>query len=556
MLLDSVYTVLSMVYGHRPASVREGVFKVNDEIHRMFTCLFDSGALHHSYINKDIVEKHRLKWAKYIRPYEAWVRLADQKTVIKTREIVRGVLSFVSDGGTDFSGEVDAIVWDMRGLDFILGLPDIVRNFITLFFLMLKQYQLDLCAVSTQETVLESPMKPGEVMHWSEQLDQEAEEEAQCPMPTASAPMLAFLETSHEEAMKIYKDSLDAHIGPRLAKSKAFRDILESDLAVKRFVPDEWLGLNIPPLKLEVRDSLPEAHPVHSRPINPKLWDVARKEFDRLKGYNYTPSKSPWASPLVTASKATTPFIRFCGDYQWLNPHLVMPQAYIPRVQYEIEKAARFPLKADMDLTNAFHQVLMDELSRRLLAIQTPWGLYEPQFMPEGISPASGYLQTIMREIFADFEEWTVVIFDNICLLAHDEEDMCRKMKMFLERCEEYNVILKMPKSWMGFESIKFFGYKITDDKYELDVDRKKSIEEFEMPTSQKSMQRFLGAALFFKSFVANYSDVAAKLNKMVHKDFNWNKSTWKEDYVKAFEDMKKALISAIALFFPDYSLP
>jgi hypothetical protein len=325
---------------------------------RYLTCsrvFFDSGALHHSYINKDIVEKHRLKWAKYIRPYEAWVRLADQKTVIKTREIVRGVLSFVSDGGTDFSGEVDAIVWDMRGLDFILGLPDIVRNFITLFFLMLKQYQLDLCAVSTQETVLESSMKPGEVMHWSEQLDQEAEEESQCPMPTASAPMLAFLETSHEEAMKIYKDSLDAHIGPRLAKSKAFRDILESDLAVKRFVPDEWLGLNIPPLKLEVRDSLPEAHPVHSRPINPKLWDVARKEFDRLKGYNYTPSKSLWASPLVTASKATTPFIRFCGDYQWLNPHLVMPQAYIPRVQYEeLEHLAAgySPSNVANDLTN------------------------------------------------------------------------------------------------------------------------------------------------------------------------------------------------------------
>ena len=46
-------------------------------------------------------------------------------------------MSFVSDDGREFEGEVDAIVFQMKGLDFILGLPDIVRNFVTLFFTML-----------------------------------------------------------------------------------------------------------------------------------------------------------------------------------------------------------------------------------------------------------------------------------------------------------------------------------------------------------------------------------------------------------------------------------
>ena len=154
MLLDAVYTELSLAYGMRPASLREGQFSVNGDIARMFNVLFDSGALHHSYINASIVEQHRDKWESMIRPYDAWVKLADQKTVIKTKEIIKGTLSFVSDGGNDFSGEVEAIVWTMKGLDFILGLPDIVKNFITLFFLMLKQNQLELVAEST----LESPL--------------------------------------------------------------------------------------------------------------------------------------------------------------------------------------------------------------------------------------------------------------------------------------------------------------------------------------------------------------------------------------------------------------
>ena len=75
------------------------------------------------------------------------------------------------------------------------------------------------------------------------------------------------------------------------------------------------------------------------------------------------------------------------------------------------------------------------------------------------------------------------------------------------------------------------------------------------MPTSTKSMQSFLGAALFFKSHVANYSDHAANLYKMTRKDFKWDRKTWKEDFEKDFEKMKQALIESVANHFPDYNL-
>ena len=225
MLLDAVYTELSLAYGMRPASLREGQFSVDGDVAKMFNVLFDSGALHHSYINSRIVEEHRSQWESMIRPYDAWVRLADQKTVVKTKEIVRGLLSFVSDGGTDFSGEVDAIVWDMKGLDFILGLPDIVKNFITLFFLMLKQNQLELVA----GTVLESTLEPGQVIQWSDQVEQEAPEESECPIPVAHQPVLTFMETSYEEALQSYMGMLKDHVGEHMKDCKGIWDILRSE---------------------------------------------------------------------------------------------------------------------------------------------------------------------------------------------------------------------------------------------------------------------------------------------------------------------------------------
>ena len=40
-----------------------------------------------------------------------------------------------------------------------------------------------------------------------------------------------------------------------------------------------------------------------------------------------------------------------------------------------------------------------------LLSVQTPWGLVRPKFLPEGVGPASGLLQHIVRTIFEDFSE-------------------------------------------------------------------------------------------------------------------------------------------------------
>ena len=134
------------------------------------------------------------------------------------------------------------------------------------------------------------------------------------------------------------------------------------------------------------------SHRIRSRPINPNLYENAKKEFEILTQYMYKDSTSPWASPLVIAPKATAPFIRFCGDYRWLNQQMILPQAYIPHVQHEIEKAMVFRIFLDIDMTNSFHQLVLSEETGRKLAVQTPWGLVQPRFLPEGVSPASRYL--------------------------------------------------------------------------------------------------------------------------------------------------------------------
>ena len=53
-------------------------------------------------------------------------------------------------------------------------------------------------------------------------------------------------------------------------------------------------------------------------------------------------------------------------------------------------------------------------------------------------------------QMFGDLDDWSIVVFENVLLRAQDEQDVCRKLRTFLERCQRHNVFLKMSKSWFA----------------------------------------------------------------------------------------------------------
>ena len=69
-------------------------------------------------------------------------------------------------------------------------------------------------------------------------------------------------------------------------------------------------------------------------PVRDALLKDTKAEFDRMLQYFFIRSNSPIASPIVVAPKATSPFIRLCGDYRQVNPYISISQEPIPHVQY------------------------------------------------------------------------------------------------------------------------------------------------------------------------------------------------------------------------------
>ena len=545
------------------ASMTEAQVSLNGRTVWVKKSLLDTGAAQANYGGRSIFEK--LGITKF-EPCSHKVRLGDGKTRV---ELTERATVFVSlyDGDQRLSEPISTTFYVMPALgeELIIGLPDILTTYYAFFMSMMERARKEtgLSAVQAEGKTLQDHPAGTLLDPWTSLLETGPEEEG-TPDPLAFGPdILHFMECTPEEARTEYFEMLDAHVSPEMKSAcPHIMDLLRSPLALGVFSPETWEGLKIDPVDVIIKETMPKSLYARPRPIRPELYEAAKREFDRLAQYMYETDPalctSEIASPLVIAPKSTEPFCRFCGDYRRVNLHVAIPKQPIPIVVHALTKAAGFPIYVDLDMTNSFHQIPLAEPFSQVLSIQTPWGLVRPKFLPEGVGPASGMLQAIVRKVFdyEDFEDWTIVIFDNFLVLAHTYDDAAVKLKRVLKRCAEFRIVLKMKKSWIGVKVVTFFGYEVSYGKWQLSAARKEAIMAMEFPRNKKTMQSFLGAALFFHHHVSGYSEWVARLYETTHEKFNWDQTTWTFDYQAHFELFKRALEKASTLYFPDYSLP
>ena len=530
-----------------PAVNKPGVVKLdNGEIIHLEAneVLFDSGALHASYISEEFLLENLDILENYVKMHNSCTIMADKSKVQIKRKVSLNI-EFVDSTDTIHVLESDFLVMPKLSYKIIVGLPDIVKKIGSLYKDMLDG------AMVSELNMVQDLMEP-----WtSTDPNNEAIEEINFPVPCAFTDALHYMEMSEEEARSEYFNLIESHVSKEMRENTDVVRYLQNE-AISVFVPSNWNGINgIEPIEFKWKEDLPERMKPPTRPVNPRLFANAKSEFERLKGYFYEDSDSPIASCLVIAPKATFPFIRFCGDYVKVNKYIISGHYPIPVVKHELSKIINYKLYVDIDLTNSYHQFKLGDITKRRLSVQTPWGQVQPMFMPEGVTPASGILQAAISTIFSDFDEWTIRIFDNMLILAHDYADAFEKLKKVIARCKERNVVLKFSKTWIGFKEVNFFGFQCKHLSYGLSEQRKSSIYAMVMPDSMKKMQSFLGTALFFSSFIPKYSEVTAPLHDMTKQDFNWDPSKWTVDYVGIFNKFKDILIQACELFYPDYNL-
>jgi len=190
------------------------------------------------------------------------------------------------------------------------------------------------------------------------------------------------------------------------------------------------------------------ATPVYrrARPVPYASLPIVEQVFDRLLnlGVIKPVRHADWAAPVMVVKKPNGS-ARLCVDYSTgLNDALQLHQHPLPvrRIFFSLNGAHEF---SQIDSSDAYVQVALDDDSKRLCKINTHRGVYEYQRLPSGVKSAPDIFQAIMDKMLAGLPFATAYL-DDIVVVSRSQNDHRRHLHAVFDRINEYGFRVRREK--------------------------------------------------------------------------------------------------------------
>ena len=157
-----------------------------------------------------------------------------------------------------------------------------------------------------------------------------------------------------------------------------------------------------------------------------------------------------------------------------------------------------------------------------------------------------------METILAGLQWGTCLIYlDGVIIFGKSFEEAVENLQKVLERLHNAGLKLKPKKCELFAKSVSFLGHIISDEGVASDPEKVKTVQICPVPINQTETRSFLGLCGYYRRFIKGYAETAKPLHTLTEKGRPF---IWKQDYQIAFEKLKKHLIEAPILVFPDFT--
>ena len=176
--------------------------------------------------------------------------------------------------------------------------------------------------------------------------------------------------------------------------------------------------------------------------------------------------------------------------------------------------------------------------------------------MPFGVSNAPWIFTEMAHKTLGHIPE-LLIYMDDLCVLSADFESHMKSLESMFVALQAAGLTLKPSKVAFGPKSIEYLGHIISKDGVSVGEDRIDAIQKLPTPTCIKDLRSVLGVVNFVRRFIPDYAEVTAPLVELTKKEFGKKssfKKAWNVNHDVAFEHIKRLLVSAPVLHFPDFS--
>ena len=193
--------------------------------------------------------------------------------------------------------------------------------------------------------------------------------------------------------------------------------------------------------------------------------------------------------------------LRICCDLTDLNKEIVRPVCNSQTMDDIIEKLKGARYFAVFDTSKGFFHVPLDQGSKMLTAMLTPFGIYIYNVLAMGLSTATDFFEMCIREILEGLSSVTNIA-DNVLIFGRTETEFKTNVISFLDRCVKQDMHLNPDKIQINCTEVPFFGNTLSKDGLSPDMNKVKLIQEWPTLTNQKELQSFLGTVNYLSRFL------------------------------------------------------
>ena len=255
-----------------------------------------------------------------------------------------------------------------------------------------------------------------------------------------------------------------------------------------------------------------------------------------------------WCSSIVVVPKRNGS-VRICGDFVQLSKAVQREVHQMPTTEQTLAKLSGAKIMSKLDANSGFWQRKLSENSKLVTTFITPWGRYCFTRLPFGISSAPEHFQKAMQRILEGLDGVECQV-DDILVFGETQEQHDKRLIAVLERLADANVTLNLEKCKFSTDKVEFMGHVIGKDGMQIDPTKVEAVTQMGEPTDIAQLRRFLGMVNQVGKYIPNLADITKPLRDLLSKNNAW---LWTEAQQKAFDDVKKALVSGptLALYDP-----
>ena len=291
------------------------------------------------------------------------------------------------------------------------------------------------------------------------------------------------------------------------------------------------------------------------RPVPVHLEARVNKEIDAmLKDDIVEEVTGPveWCSNLVIVPKPETDEIRVVADLRAVNHCLQNTHKPIPSIETIKTKFSNKTVFSKIDFKSAFHQIEVDEESRKFLVFRVGDRLLRYKRMTMGLLPASGEFMDMVAPQFSDIEQ-SFMIHDDTTIAGLDQKDHDNGVRNFLQRADDLGLTLKESKCVFSKPEIPFWGLIVSKDGLRPNPLKVQTLHQQVTPQNKQDLISFLAMVRANDNFIPNIAAETALLRQLTKKGVRFR---WTEEHEAQFQRVKELFNERILLKHFDINLP